>query len=68
MEDGRDILCSKDALVLSHLDQEMETKSFARLVQAQKQEKLKGHEEVRLLRARRTVTLGEGKGEERTGS
>lgn len=57
MEDGRDILCSKDALVLSHLDQEMEAKS-----------KLKGHEEVRLLRARRTVTLGEGKGEERTGS
>jgi len=48
-------LSSEDALFLSYLDQETEAKSFPYLVQAQKQEYLKGHEEVRLLRVRMTV-------------
>lgn len=48
-------LSSEDALFLSYLDQEMEAKSFAYLVQAQKQEYLKGHEEIRLLSVRMTV-------------
>lgn len=47
-------LFSEEA-VLSYLDQETETKSFAYLVQAQKREYLKGHEEVRLLSVRMTV-------------
>ena len=60
-------LSSEDALFLSYLDQETEAKSFPYLVQAQKQEYLKGHEEVRLLRVRMTVIRAEGKGEERAG-
>lgn len=48
-------LSSEDALFLSSLDQEMEAKSFAYLVQAQKQEYLKGYEEIRLLSVRMTV-------------
>lgn len=45
------------------LDQEMEAESFAYLVQAQKQEYVEEHEEVRLLSVRMTVIWGEGKGE-----
>lgn len=50
----RELSC-EDALFLNYLDQEMEAKCFAYLVQTQKKKYLKGDEEVRLLSVRMTI-------------
>lgn len=52
--EGRELSC-KDALFLNYLEQEMEAKCFAYLVQTQRKECLKGREEVRLPSVRMTI-------------